>query len=72
MLLLVRRIASSASASVSGVIPYLCKINGSDVKEGHALGDELLTSSSRQGATTAGRLEIVTENELKFIRRGRS
>jgi hypothetical protein len=37
VLLFVRRIASSASASVSGVMPYLCKINGNDVKEGHVL-----------------------------------
>jgi len=42
-------------------------------QRGTCIGDdELLTSSSRQGATTAGRLEIVTGNELKFIRRGRS
>jgi hypothetical protein len=51
-------------------MPYLCKINGNGVKEGHVLGDELHTSSSRQGTTTTGRLEIVTGNKLEFIGRG--
>jgi hypothetical protein len=32
--------------------------------------DKRLTSSSRQGATVTGRLEIVTGNELKFKCRG--